>query len=135
MTLFQRLRNKVLISIRRKKNYSMHYKMWDYIAARLQSDSECMLDDSMYISKLKKRFLEISHYKKAVFKNCFLCDLYYGTLKCHDCRKCPLRELYNTSCVGDNSPFRTVCNMENTRAVRVEAAKKIRDCVLIKGGK
>lgn len=37
MTLFQRLRNKVLISIRRKKHYSMHYKMWDYIVAHLVS--------------------------------------------------------------------------------------------------
>lgn len=132
MTLFQRLRNKVLISIHRKKNHSMHYKMWEYIAAHLQSDSKHVLNNSKYITSLKRRFMEINHYKKEVYQNCFLCDSYYGTL---GCRECPLYRLYGTSCLYDNSLFHTVCNINNERAIRVEAAKMIRDCVLMKGGK
>lgn len=135
MTQFQRLCNRILIFIRRKKHYFMHYKMWDYISTQLQSNSECTHNDSSYIDNLKRRFLEINHYKKEVYHRCFLCDLYNGTLKCNDCRKCPLYKLYGTPCTGDNSPYYTACNVDNERAVRVEAAKMIRDCVLRKGGK
>lgn len=136
MTFFQRLHNRVLIFIRRKKHYSMHYKMWDYIVAHLLSDSEYMLSDPMYISYLKKRFLEINHYdEKLVFQKCFLCDLYYGTLKASECTECPFYKSCGVSCICDNSPFRTVVNKDNERTARVEAAIIIRDCVLRKGGK
>lgn len=133
MTLFQRLRKKVLIPVCRKKNYSMHYKMWDYIVAHLQSDSDELLNDTNYISRLKKMFIK-AHYNKQVYLDCFLCDLYFDKPKI-SCDRCPLCKLYNTTCLNPNSLFITVYSRFNERAVRVEAAKKIRDCVLIKGGK
>ena len=134
MTLFQRLRNKVLISIRRKKHYSMHYKMWDYIVAHLQYDSDELLNDANYIGRLKKMFIK-AYYNRPVYLDCFLCDLYCGTQKCNDCGKCPLCKLQNTTCLNPNSLFITMHSRFNKRAVRVEAAKMIRDCVLRKGGK
>lgn len=134
MTLFQRLRNKVLISIRKKKYYYIHYKMWDYIITHLQSDSEDIINDAEYITKLKKIFLKSHHYNQ-VYLNCFLCDLYYGTQKESECIGCPLYNLYRVTCLSAVSSFHTVCNRRNERTTRIEAAKMIRDCVLRKGGK
>lgn len=133
MTLFQRLRNMALISVRRKKYYFMHYKMWDYIVTHLQSDSEDRINDTEYIAELKRIFTKSHHYNQ-IFLNCFLCDLYYGTLKCNDCSKCPLYKLYNTSCTGNTSPFHIVISRNYKRDTRIKAAKIIRDCVLKKGG-
>ena len=48
MALFQRLYKKVLILVHRKKYYSMHYKMWDFIVVHLQSDSDELLSDAKY---------------------------------------------------------------------------------------
>lgn len=134
MTLFQRLRNKVLISIRRKKYYSMHYKMWDYIVAHLQSDSDALLNDVNYIGRLKKTFIK-AHYDKQVYLDCFLCDLYCGTQKISKCVGCPLCKLQNTTCLNPNSLFIIMHSRFNKRDKRIEAAKMIRDCVLRKGGK
>lgn len=133
MTLFQRLRNNVLISIRRKKHYSMHYKMWDYIVAHLQSDSDELLNDANYIGRLKKMFIK-AYYNRPVYLDCFLCDLYCDK-KCNNCDKCPLCKLYNTTCLNPNSLFNIMHSRFNKRDKRIEAAKMIRDCVLGKGGK
>lgn len=135
MTLFKRLRDDVLISIRRKKNYYMHYKMWDFIVVHLQSDSDELLNDANYIGRLKKMFIK-AHYNKQVYLDCFLCDLYYGTHRePPKCTGCPLYKMCGVTCLSDSSPLHTLCNRKNERAVRIEAAKMIRDCVLIKGGK
>lgn len=133
MTLFQRLRKKVLIPVRRKKNYSMHYKMWDYIIVHLQHDSDESLNDTNYIGRLKKTFLELNNCKK-VYLDCFLCDLYCDKSKM-GCNECPLCKLQNTTCLNPNSLFIITHSRFNKRAERIEAAKLIRDCVLIKGGK
>ena len=129
MTLFQRLHNKVLISIRRKKHYSMHYKMWDYIVAHLQYDSDELLNDANYIGRLKKMFIK-AYYNKQVYLDCFLCDLYCDTQKKSICVGCPLCKLQNTTCLNPDSLFITVHSRFNKRDKRIEAAKKIRDCVL-----
>ena len=128
MALFQRLRKKVLISVRRKKNYSMHYKMWDYIVAHLQSDSDELLNDANYIGKLKKMFIK-AHYNKQVYLGCFLCDLYFDKSKIR-CNDCPLYKLQHKSCLNPDSLFITVHSRYNERDKRIEAAKMIRDCVL-----
>lgn len=133
MALFQRLRRKVLISIRRKKHYSMHYKMWDYIVTHLQYDSDELLNDANYIGRLKKMFIK-AYYNRPVYLDCFLCDL-YSDKPAINCDRCPLCKLQNTTCLNPNSLFIIMYSRFNKRAVRVEAAKKIRDCVLIKGGK
>lgn len=134
MTSFQKLRNMVLISIRRKKHYSMHYKMWNFIAAHLQSDSDESLNDTDYIFRLKKTFLELNNCGD-VYQNCFLCDLYYDTQKASECIGCPLHKLYDKSCSSDSSPFHIVISRNYKRDTRIKAAKIIRDCVLRKGGK
>lgn len=133
MALFQRLRRKVLISVRRKKNYSMHYKMWDYIVAHLQSDSDELLNDANYIGRLKKMFIK-AYYNKQVYLGCFLCDLYFDKSEI-SCNGCPLYKLQHKSCLNPDSLFITVHNRSNERDKRIEAAKMIRDCVLRKGGK
>lgn len=134
MTHFQRLCNRVLIFTRKKKYYSMHYKMWDYIVAHLKFDSEDRINDTEYITKLKSIYIKTYYHHNQVFMNCFLCDLHYSTILAGQCIRCPLFKLYGMTCLVDESPFRTVLNRKNERAVRVEAAKKIRDCVLRKGG-
>lgn len=132
MTLFQKLRNKVLISVRRKKNHSMHYKMWDYIVAQLLNDSDESLSDKYYIADLKKKFLKLNNCSP--YKDCFLCDLYFGTQE-KGCAGCPIYDMYGVACISYHSLFCIVNNRENKRVVRIEAAKMIRDCVLRKGGK
>ena len=127
MTLFQRLRKKVLISVRRK-NYSMHYKMWDYIVAHLQSDSDELLNDANYIGRLKRMFIK-AHYNKQVYLGCFLCDLYFDKSEI-SCNDCPLYKLQHKSCLNPDSLFIIVYNRSNERDKRIEAAKMIRDCVL-----
>lgn len=135
MALFKMLCDDVLISIRRKKYYSMHYKMWDFIVAHLQSDSDEFLSDAEYITTLKRIFIK-THYNRQVFLSCFLCDLYYGTHRePPKCTGCPLYKLCGVTCLSNSSPFRKLCNRKNKRAVRIEAAKMIRDCVLMEGGK
>lgn len=134
MTPFQKLRNMVLISIRRKEHYSMHYKMWNFIAAHLLYASDELLNDANYIFRLKKTFLELNNCGD-VYLNCFLCDLYYGTLICNDCSKCPLHKLYDKPCADNTSPFSIVISRNYKRDTRIKAAKIIRDCVLRKGGK
>lgn len=128
MGLFQKMRNKILISIRRKKHYSMHYKMWDYIVAHLQSDSDELLNDANYIGRLKKMFIK-AYYNRPVYLDCFLCDLHFDKSE-KSCDGCPLCKLQNTTCLNPNSLFIIMHSRFNKRAVRVEAAKKIRDCVL-----
>lgn len=128
MALLQKMRNKVLISIRRKKNYSMHYKMWDYIIVHLQHDSDESLNDANYIGRLKKTFLELNNCKK-VYLSCFLCDLYFDKSKI-SCNSCPLYKLQHKSCLNPDSLFITVYSRYNERDKRIEAAKMIRDCVL-----
>lgn len=118
---------------KKRRFHILHYEMWNYIAKQLQSDSDYMLSNACYIANLKRIFMEINHYEY-IFQNCFLCDLYHGTQE-EGCRGCPLYNLYGGTCISDNSPFRTVCNSKNERAVRVKAAKMVRDCVLRKGGK
>ena len=133
MTLFQRLCKKVLIPVRRKKNHSMHYKMWDYIVAHLQSDSDILLNDANYIGRLKKIFIK-AHYNKQVYLGCFLCDLYFDKSEI-SCNRCPLYKLQHKSCLNPDSLFIIVHSRYNERDKRIEAAKMIRDCVLRKGGK
>ena len=133
MTLFQRLCKKVLISVRRKKNYSMHYKMWDYIVAHLQSDSDALLNDANYIGRLKETFIK-AHYNKQVYLGCFLCDLYFDKSEI-SCGRCPLYKLQHASCLKRDSLFMIVHSRYKERDKRIEAAKMIRDCVLMKGGK
>ena len=128
MTLFQRLRKKVLVSVRRKKNYSMHYKMWDYIVAHLKYDSDELLNDANYINRLKNMFIK-AYYNKQVYLGCFLCDL-YSDKPAINCDRCPLCKLQNTTCLNPNSLFITVYSRFNKRDKRIEAAKMIRDCVL-----
>lgn len=135
MTPFQGLYNRVLGFTRKKKYYSMHYMMWDYIVAHLQTDSEDRINDTEYITKLKEIYIYIkAHYHKQVFLNCFLCDLHYDTIPGHHCGGCPLYNLYGVSCANNNPTCCTVNKDDNERVVRVEAAKKIRNCVLRKGG-
>ena len=130
MALFQRLCKKVLIPVCRKKYYSMHYRMWDYIAVHLYYDSDELLNNANYIGRLKKTFLELNNCKK-VYLNCFLCDLYYGTRKePPKCVGCPLYKLQHKTCLAHDSLFNIVDSTFNERDKRIEAAKKIRDCVL-----
>lgn len=133
MVLFQRLCKKVLISVRRKKHYSMHYKMWDYIVAHLQSDSDELINDANYIGRLKKMFIK-AYYNRPVYLGCFLCDLYFDKSEI-SCNGCPLYKLQNIACLNPKSLFITVHNRSNERTTRILAAEKIRDCVLMKGGK
>ncbi len=133
MTLFQRLRNMVLISIRRKKHYSMHYKMWSYIVVHLLDDSDELLDDTDYIIKLKKMFLKLNNCGD-IYGDCFLCDLYFGTQE-KGCAGCPIYNKYSIPCTSVYSLFTIICDKSNKRDKRIKAAKMIRDCVLRKGGK
>ena len=128
MVLFQRLRKKVLIYIRRKKNYSMHYKMWDYIVAHLQSDSDELLKDANYIGRLKRMFIK-AHYNKQVYLCCFLCDLYFDKSEI-SCNDCPLYKLQHKSCLNPDSLFIIAHSRYNERDKRILAAKMIRDCIL-----
>lgn len=133
MTLFQRLCKKVLISVRRKKYYSMHYKMWDYIVAHLQSDSDALINDTDYISRLKETFIK-AHYNKHVYMGCFLCDLYFDKSEI-SYGSCPLYKLQHMTCLSPKSLFIIAYSSSNKRDKRILAAKMIRDCVLMKGGK
>ena len=128
MALFQRLCKKVLIFVRKKNNYSMHYKMWNYIVAHLQSDSDELLNDANYIGRLKRMFIK-AHYNKQVYLGCFLCDLYFDKSKI-SCNVCPLYKLQHKSCLNPDSLFIIVHNRSNERDKRILAAKMIRDCVL-----
>lgn len=133
MTLFQRLCKKVLISVRRKKYYSMHYKMWDYIVAHLQSDSDELINDADYIGRLKRTFIK-AHYNKQVYLGCFLCDLYFDNSEI-SCGSCPFYKLQHITCLSPKSLFIITRSSSNERDKRILAAKMIRDCVLMKGGK
>ena len=133
MTLFQRLCKKVLISVRRKKYYSMHYKMWDFIVVHLQSDSDELLNGANYIGRLKETFIK-AHYNKQVYMDCFLCDLYFDKLE-KGCGNCPLYKGQHATCLSPKSLFIIAHSSSNKRDKRIEAAKMIRDCVLMKGGK
>lgn len=133
MALFQRLCKKVLISIRRKKYYSMHYKMWDYIVAHLQYDSDALINDAYYIGRLKKTFIK-AHYGKQVYMGCFLCDLYFDISEI-SCGDCPFYKLQHVTCLSPKSLFIIAHSSSNERDKRILAAEKIRDCVLMKGGK
>lgn len=133
MALFQRLYKKVLILVHRKKYYSMHYKMWDFIVAHLQSDSDELLSDADYLCRLKKMFIK-AHYNKQVYLGCFLCDLYFDKYEI-SCNGCPLYKLQHIPCLRPDSLFTIVNSRFNKRDKRIEAAKKIRDCVLRKGEK
>lgn len=128
MALFQRLHKKVLMSVRRKKNYSMHYKMWDYIVAHLQSDSDELLNDADYIGRLKKMFIK-AHYNKQVYLDCFLCDLHFDKSKI-SCNDCPLYKLQHKTCLNPDALFIIAHSRSNERDKRILAAKMIRDCVL-----
>lgn len=133
MTLFQKLHNKVLICIRRKNHYSMHYKMWNYIVVHLLNDSDELLNDTDYISKLKKMFLELNNCGD-IYRNCFLCELYFGTQE-KGCAGCPIHDMYVVCCTSVESLSNIVYDIKNKRGKRIKAAKMIRDCVLRKGGK
>ncbi len=133
MTLFQMLNNKVLIFLRRKKYYSMHYKMWDYIVKHLLYASEDKLSDTRFINDLKEAFIKDNNCG-VIFENCFFCALYNGT-QIKDCDGCPLYKLQGGHCACSSSIHHIVQNRQNDRFTRIEAAKMIRDCVLRKGGK
>ena len=133
MALFQRLCKKVLISVRRKKYYSMHYKMWDYIVAHLQSDSDELINAADYISRLKSTFIK-AHYDKQVYFGCFLWDLYFDKSEI-SCGDCPFYKLQHTTCLSPKSLYIIMRSSSSERDKRILAAKMIRDCVLMKGGK
>ena len=101
----------------------LHYEMWDYIARELEEAKPKDLRASNFVDSLKESFCSVNSKGESVFYNCYLCDFYPR------CSECPLFRKYKMFCADDNSLYTIAKSPGYSRKKRVEAARKIRDCV------
>lgn len=106
----------------RKKYYKLHYKMWNYIADRFTVASKEDLANDNFVSNLKYEYTKGTY----LYNGCYLCFFKFS----EGCKPCPLYNSTNLKCIDTESVFSTVTDTKIAKAKRIEAAKKIRDCVL-----
>jgi hypothetical protein len=114
----------ILLFLFRKKFYMLHYMMWDYIARQLEKAKPDDLLKPFYIDNLKKSFIDANSKGQKIVFLCYLCALH--DVKCTDC---PLYKKYGNMCASSFSYYRLVKNTDCSKKQRIEAARKIRDCV------
>lgn len=118
---------KILMNIfkrdKERRFHILHYEMWDYIARELENAKPKDLKASNFVDSLKESFCSVNSKRESVLYNCYLCDFYTR------CLECPLYRKHEMFCNDDNSLYAIAKSLGYSRNKRVEAARKIRDCV------
>lgn len=109
---------------KKRRFHILHYEMWDYIAGELEKAKPRDLRASNFVDSLKVSFCKVNSKNESILYDCYLCDFYSR------CSECPLYRRYKKFCCDDNSLYAIAKNPNCPRKLRVEAAMKIRDCVL-----
>jgi hypothetical protein len=116
----------------KREFYRCHYKMWDEIVKKLETQKvggRCSISYSgLKILAYKKCF----GFSPTTWAMCFLCD-YQRSNNSSDCNTCPIFITYG-GCIS-GTPFGEMIDSLNTdkkfyKATMIKLAKQIRDCVL-----
>lgn len=108
---------------KKRRFHILHYEMWDYIAGELEKAKPIDLRASNFVDSLKVSFCKVNSKNESILYNCYLCDFYPR------CSECPLFRKYKIFCGEDNSLYTIAKSPGHSRKERVEAARKIRDCI------
>lgn len=108
---------------KKRRFHILHYEMWDYIAGELEKAKPRDLRASNFVDSLKVSFCKVNSKNESILYDCYLCDFYSR------CSECPLFRKYKIFCGEDNSLYTIAKSPGYSRKERVEAARKIRDCI------
>lgn len=118
---------KILMNIfkrdKERRFHILHYEMWDYIARELEKAKPRDLRASNFVVSLKVSFCRVNSKNESILYDCYLCDFYPR------CSECPLFRKYKMFCYEDNSLYTIAISPGHSKKERVEAARKIRDCI------
>lgn len=108
---------------KKRRFHILHYEMWDYIAGELEKAKPRDLRASNFVVSLKESFCRVNSKNESILYDCYLCDFYPR------CSECPLFRKYKMFCCEDNSLYTIAISPGHSKKERVEAARKIRDCI------
>ena len=108
---------------KKRRFHILHYEMWDYIAGEFEKAKPRDLRASNFVESLKESFCRVNSKNELISYDCYLCDFY------SQCSECPLFRKYKMFCCEDNSLYTIAKSPVHSRRERVEAARKIRDCI------
>lgn len=108
---------------KKRRFHILHYEMWDYIAGELEKAKPRDLRASNFVDSLKVSFCKVNSKNESILYDCYLCDFYSR------CSECPLFRKYKIFCGKANSLYTIAKSPGHSRKERVEAARKIRDCI------
>ena len=115
---------RIKVLLLKRKYYRLHYKMWDYIVDKLTVASEEELGNIDFIDELKFKYTAGEY-----LNHCYLCHMCFYFKE--GCESCPLYKSTGMKCAWFRSPYFIVTDTDKPKTLRIKAAKKIRDCVLI----